>query len=174
MKISKAEQRRVQPRIREMAILFVTGGVTFAIAANAVEEIRELTDIQVLPWAIPHQKLAKVRHTLRRQGRLYFIVDAGIHFHMPSTQPTRLMVMRHSPAAVVVDAIDRMQEIQSIQELPEAFSGEERSWYRGLTLIKGKVIPVVHADAFLTKAEATLLNASVRANEVAKGMAVTA
>jgi len=174
MKISKAEPRRAAARAGETMILFVVGGVTFAISANAVDEIRELTDIQVLPSAIPHQKLTKVRHTLRRQGRRYFVVDAGTHFQMPSTQPTRLMVMRNSPAAVIVDGIDRMQEVQSIQALPEAFSGEERLWYRGLTLIKGKVIPVVHAEAFLTKAEATLLNASMRASEVAKRMAVTA
>lgn len=174
MKISKAEPRKAQARAREMVILFVVGGVTFAIAANAVDEIRELADIQVLPSAIPHQKLTKVRHTLRRQGRRYFVVDAGAHFQMLSTQPTRLMVMRHSPAAVIVDAIDRMQEIQSIQALPEAFSGEERRWYRGLTLIKGKVIPVVHAEAFLTKAETTLLNAAMRSGEIAAKMAVTA
>jgi chemotaxis signal transduction protein len=157
-----------------MVILFVIGGVTFAIAANAVDEIRELADIQALPSPIPHQKLAKVRHTLWRQGRRYFVVDGGAHFQMPSTQPTRLMVMRHSPAAVIVDGIDRMQEIQLIQALPEAFSGEELRWYRGLTLIKGRVIPVVHAEAFLTKAEATFLNASMRADEIAERMAVTA
>jgi len=84
------------------------------------------------------------------------------------------MVLRNSPAAVIVDGIDHMQEIYSIQALPEAFSGEERRWYRGLTLIKGKVVPVVRPEAFLTKAEATLLNASMRTGEIAESMAVTA
>ena len=157
-----------------MMIVFSIGGVTFAIGANAVDEIRELAGIRALSSGVPHQKVAKVRHTLVRQGRRYFVVDGGAHFQTPLRHPARLMVMRHSSAAVIVDGIDRMQEIHSIQELPEAFSGEERRWYRGLALIKGKVVPVVHAEAFLTRAETTILNACVRNESVAEGVGVRA
>ena len=84
------------------------------------------------------------------------------------------MVLRHAPAAVMVDAIERMQEIDSIQALPAAFRGEERNWYRGLTVVKGRVIPVVRPEAFLTKAEAVLLQATLRGSEAGRSAAVTA
>jgi hypothetical protein len=53
-----------------------------------------------------------------------------------------------------------MQDLAAIHALPAAFSGEERRWYRGLAVIKGKVIPVVNESAFLSKAEAVLLAAA--------------
>jgi hypothetical protein len=74
----------------------------------------------------------------------------------------------------MVDGIDRMQEIHSIHTLPDAFLGEERCWYRGLTLLKGKVVPVVHADAFLTKAETTLIMASLNSSTTLRKNAVRA
>jgi hypothetical protein len=67
-----------------------------------------------------------------------------------------------------------MKEIHSIQALPEGFRGEERNWYRGLTLLKGSVVPVIRPEAFLTKAEVTLLNALKRSRESIKAVAVTA
>ena len=64
-----------------------------------------------------------------------------------------------------VDAIESMLELNAMQALPKAFSGEERNWYRGLALIKGKVIPVVRPEAFLSKAEVALIEASLRSRE---------
>jgi chemotaxis signal transduction protein len=155
-------------------ILFHVGGFTFAIAANAVEEIRELGGLREFSFGRPHQKLAKVKYAFERQERDYFVVDAAAHFRLDSMKATRLMVMRHAPAAVTVDSVEGMQEIYSIQELPGAFTGEERDWYRGLALIQGKVVPVVRPEAFLSKGETALLNASLRSNRAAAGVAVTA
>ena len=81
------------------------------------------------------------------------------------------MVLRHARAAVMVESVDRMQEIQLIRPLPDAFSGKERDWYRGLVVIKGKVVPVVKPEAFLNKAEVILLNAAQI--EAEKGIPVT-
>ena len=175
MTLAKVEARRRQNgRAREMMILFFVGGVTFAIAASAIEEICELAGLQELSLALPHRSLAKVTHTVERQGKQYFVVNAGSYFHLPMAQSARLLVLRGVPAAVIVDGIERMQEIHSIHALPDAFLGEERRWYRGLTLVKGKVVPVVRSDAFLGKAEATLLTASLGAGAVSRRIAVTA
>ena len=146
--------------------------MTFAISATAVEEIRELAGLEQLPEEALTLRLTKVRHAFERQGHRYFAVDARVHFHTTHGQPSRLMVLRQVRAAVMVDAIEGMREIKLMQALPVAFVGEERDWYRGLTVIKGKVIPVVKPAAFLSKAEATLLNASIQT--ATKGIAVTA
>jgi chemotaxis signal transduction protein len=116
----------------------------------------------------------KVKYTLDRQGQQYFVVDAARHFRITSAAPARLILLRRFPVAVLVDAIDRMEEIHSIQVLPEGFDGEERNWYRGLTLLKGGVVPVIRPEAFLSKAEATLLSALKRSRESIKAVAVSA
>lgn len=161
-------------RAHETMILFTVGGTTFAIAAGAVEEIRELSGLQEFNFGLMHPKLSKVMRVLERDNGPCFVVDSGAHFHLASASPSRLMVLRHAPVAVMVDAIEGMQDIHLLHELPDAFSGEERNWYRGLTLIKGKVVPVVRPEAFLSKAEATLLRASLRGSQAAKRIAVTA
>jgi chemotaxis signal transduction protein len=150
-------------------VLFSVAGSMFAIPARSVEEIREIAGLREFP-----SRLARVKHTVLRQGKCYFVVDAARHFRMSSQQPGKLMLLRHAPVAVLVDAIDRMQEIQSIHELPAAFGGDERNWYRGLTLIKGKVVPVVHPESFLSKAEVTLLSVLLRGKRSAEAAAVTA
>ena len=157
---------------REMVILFSAGGVTFAISASAVEEIRELAGVERLAEEALFLKPPKVTHSFERQGRRYIAVDARVFFHMTSRQATRLMVLRHIRSGVMVDSIQGMQEIEFIHTLPEAFIGEERGWYRGLTVVDGKVVPVMRPDAFLSKAEAILLNSALET--ATKGMAVTA
>ena len=166
--------RASRPRPVESMILFRIGGMSFAIAAHAIEEIRELGELQEFKFSASHEKLAKVRHIFERNGRSYFVVDAAVQFGVAQARPTRLLVLQHAPVAVLVDAIDRMQDIYSIQELSTAFCGEERSWYRGLTVIKGRVLPVVRPEALLSKAEATLLGAMLRSGKSATPMAVMA
>lgn len=158
----------------ETVILFRAGAVIFAIAADAVEEIRDLTGLQKLSVPAEHQKFTRVTHTLDREGKRHFVIDICAHFGVQPGRASRLMVLRHAPAAVMVDAIERMQEIDSIQALPAAFRGEERNWYRGLIVVKGRVIPVVRPEAFLTKAEAVLLQATLRGSEAGRSAAVTA
>jgi chemotaxis signal transduction protein len=142
-----------------MMILFCVAGVKFAIAANAVDEIRDLDGLKTFS-GITHPRLTKVKYTLERQNRVYFVVDAGAHFRLHEHRPARLLVLRSAKAAVMVDEIEHMHEVQTVLPLPRAFSGEERDWYRGLTVIEGRVVPVLRAETFLTRAEATLLRAS--------------
>lgn len=157
---------------REMVILFTVGGVKFAISASAVEEIRELAGVERLAEEALFLKPPKVTHCFERQGRRHVAVDAGVHFHMTSKQVTRLMVLRDIRSGVMADSIEGMREIEFLHTLPEAFIGEERGWYRGLTVVDGKVVPVMKPEAFLSKAEAILLNSALEA--ATKGMAVTA
>lgn len=70
------------------------------------------------------------------------------------------MVMRSIPVAVLVSGIERMHDIGEVRPLPSAFQGDERRWYRGLTIVKRRAVPVVNADSFLTRAEFTLLEAN--------------
>ena len=162
---------RFKARTGEPAILFSVGGTKFAIAASAVEEIRDLAGLQKLGLGATQQKFVKVKQTLERQGQRYFVVDACEHFHLAMAWPSRLLVLRHARAAVAVDAIDSMLELNALQALPRAFSGEERNWYRGLALVKGRVIPVVRPEAFLSRAEVALIDASVRGHEAARSVA---
>lgn len=159
MRIVRAETRK-RVHHGEPVILFAVGGTTFAIAAADVDEIRDAAGLE--PFRAGHlgPKFAKFKHTLQREGRAYFVVDADIHFHVLPTRHTRLLVLRGAPVAVLVDAIDRMTEIAAIHPLPKSFTGEERHWYRGLALLKEDVIPVVDATAFLTKAESTVLKSA--------------
>jgi chemotaxis signal transduction protein len=163
MKISQSQPARIRrDRIGETVILFFVGAARFAIAAKAVEEIREIDGLQEFHFGSPHERLGKVRQMFVRQGKTCFVVNAAEHFQLSPGNPARLLVLRHVAGGVAVDSIERMQEIHAIHELPDAFCGEERNWYRGLTLINGQVVPVVRAESFLTKAEATLLAASLR------------
>jgi chemotaxis signal transduction protein len=170
VRISSTRQRNgSSPRAKETVIVFSVAGNTFALAASAIDEVREIEGLKDFQSRIP-----KVRHTLNRQGRQYFVVDSARHFHLTGATPGRLMILRKLPVALIVDAIDRMQEIQSIQALPDGFIGEERNWYRGLAVLNGDVVPVVHPEGFLGKAEITLLSAALRAKDSARAMAVIA
>lgn len=93
----------------------------------------------------------KVHHTVTRDGRRYWVVDANIHFGMMPTHSSRLLMLAESPVAVKVDAIVRMAEIGKVLPLPQSFKGDERNWYLGLTLLDGTVVPVVNPASFLSR-----------------------
>jgi chemotaxis signal transduction protein len=160
MKLSHSRSRRKAPALqRESAILFTVSGIVFAIAADAIDEVRNLDGLVPCATTSAYQRLDKVKFTLERQGSRYFVVDAGAHFGIPAaaSPATRLMVMRSIPVAVLVGGIERMHDIGPVHPLPGAFHGDERRWYRGLAILKRRAVPVVNADAFLTRAEFTLL-----------------
>ncbi len=170
MKRSERKPRGKQ----EAVILFAVGEYTFAIAANAVEEIRNTSGTKPLPPGVVTPRLAKFRQTLDRDRKRYFVVDSNLHFRLFPSKATRLLVLRESNAAVAVDNTDRILEIASIHALPRAFQGEERQWYRGLTMIDDKVVPVVNPAAFMSRSEYTVLQAAivgVEAADKAKGVA---
>lgn len=164
----------------EDVILFQIGGVRFVISAKAVDEIRNLDGLEPYkPASFAQAKMSKVKHTLVRANKdpekTYFVVEAASHFHMSGAKSGRLLVMRDRESAVLVDGIDRMAQISAVLPLPQAFSGEEKSWYRGLAFVGEQVLPVVDPDTFLSKGEAAVLAAGAKvAAAAARRMQVTA
>ena len=149
-------------------ILFGVGDYTLAIAAQAVEEIRNLEGLKPMPPGAVTPRLAKFKHLLVRDRKRYFVVDSNLHFRLFPSKATRLLVLRDSAAAVLVDHTERITEIGALHALPRAFQGEERQWYRGLAMIDGRVVPVIDPSAFMSKSEYTVLQAAVAGAEAAE------
>lgn len=95
----------------------------------------------------------KVRHVIERESRSYYVVSGFDHFHLPASRPTTILILAKAPAAILVDRIEEMAEMRAIVTLPRSFHGKERAWYRGLTILEGKVVPVVDPKGFLTADE---------------------
>ena len=84
MRISQGLSKRASPgRSGEPAILFNVGGFTFAIAASAVEEIRDLAGLRDFSFGRSHHKLEKVKHVFERQGRDYEVSPGEGTFYGP-------------------------------------------------------------------------------------------
>jgi len=148
-----ARQKQRAGRRSETAVLFVVANQMFAVAADSVHEIRSTDSIAGSANEIENHDLPKVRHTFDRNGRTYYVVNAGMHFGLPVSRPALVMILRQFRAALLVDRIDRMAEIPGVYALPVAFTGDERRWYRGLTYLDDSVIPVVEPSGFLTPQE---------------------
>jgi chemotaxis signal transduction protein len=151
--------RRGKP---EAVILFWVANQMFAIAAESVQEIRSTDSLAGSANEIEQQAVPKVRHTLEWGRRLCYVVNAGVHFDLPVTRPTLVLIVRRMRIAVLVDRIDRMAEIPAVYPLPRAFGGEERRWYRGLAYIDDTVIPVVEPSGFLSAEELTVLDHAMK------------
>jgi chemotaxis signal transduction protein len=158
--MQKKETRHTHTAPREAVILFTVGPSQFAIAAGAVEEIRNIEGLAPLESGFNVRSLGRVKHTLARGKKTYFVVDAAAQFGIASSHDTRLLLLRHAPVAVQVENVARMAEIVTLHALPRAFTGDERRWYRGLAQVGEDVVPVVAPEAFLTAAEISLLRAS--------------
>jgi chemotaxis signal transduction protein len=137
----------------ETVVLFYVANQMFAIAADSVQEIRSTDSLAGAANEIENPELPKVRHTINRSGRIYYVVNAAQHFGLPVTRPALVLILRQFRAAVLVDRIDRMAEIPGVYPLPLAFTGEERRWYRGLAYLDDSVIPVVEPTGFLAPQE---------------------
>ncbi|MFZ0636028.1 MAG: chemotaxis protein CheW [Candidatus Acidiferrales bacterium] len=153
--------RRV--RRKESVILFTIADQLFAIAASAVHEIRSADSLGGSASDLEQTSVAKVKHILQRGNRTYFVVDGGAHFGLRQTRPTLVLILRDSPAAVLVDKIERMVEISGPHALPLAFDGEERRWYRGLAYLDDHVLPVVNPAGFLERDEVLALERAAEA-----------
>jgi chemotaxis signal transduction protein len=154
MKIAAQEKGKPKrTRHSEQMILLVVANRMFAIAAAAVQEIRSTDSLAGSANEIDHSEISKVRHTLERNHQTYYVVNAGVHFGLPVTRPTLVLILRQLRVAVLVDRIERMAEIAVIHALPRAFAGNEQRWYRGLTYIDDHVIPVIQPSGFLTADE---------------------
>ena len=163
-----AKSRRVSRS--ETVILFFVANQMFAIAANSVQEIRSTDSLAGAANEIEQSVSPKVRHTVERAHRIYYVVNAGMHFGLPVTRPALVLILRQLRVAVLVDRIERMAEVSAVHPLPQAFTGEERRWYRGLAYVDDVVIPVVEATGFLTSEEFRLLDRTVQATESLREM----
>lgn len=159
MKISPGQMREARQIGRtESVILFVVGSQVFAISASSIQEIRSIDSLSGVLQEVSQDKIDKVRHSLRRSGENYYIVNSCKHFGLPTSRPTLVLVLRGARVAVLADKIERMGTISLLLSLPRAFRGQERAWYRGLTLIDDEVVPVVRVSGFLTEKELSYLD----------------
>ena len=142
------QKKHVQRATGFAVILFTIGEQLFAIDAASVNEIQSLQGLQ--PLGSQPRQFGKVRHTVTREGRRYWVVDGNVHLGMMPTHSTRVLLLDHTPVALKVDAIVRMTEIARVLPLPQAFTGEERNWYKGLALIDGAVVPLLNPDSLLS------------------------
>jgi chemotaxis signal transduction protein len=152
-------------RRAETVILFFVANQMFAIAANSVQEIRSTDSLAGSASELEQSVLPKVRHTVRRAHRTYFVVNGGSHFRLPATRPAFVLILRQLRVAVLVDRIERMADLSEVHPLPQAFEGEERRWYRGLAYVDDQVIPVVETTGFLTPEEFRVLDRSAKTAE---------
>ena len=169
MRIAPSESRPGRRSSRsEPVILFSISGQTFAINANAIQEIRTTDSISAAATEVSVPQIPKVRHRLRR-GRIAFnVVNGGVHFGLQVSRAAQVVVLRNYRVAVLVDSIDRMETMTLLMALPPGFCGPERSWYRGVTLVSENVVPVVSPAGFLTEQEIAQLDAAAASESAAE------
>jgi chemotaxis signal transduction protein len=166
MKIAAQDSSKARrARSSEAVILFCIGTQTFAIAADAVQEIRSTDSLAAAAIEMELAEVPKVRHLVERSHRTYYVVSGCAHFGLRVTRPTLVLILRQIRTAVLVDSIERMADVSQVHALPQAFQGEERHWYRGLIYLEDRVIPVIKPDGFLTREEFARLDRASKAIE---------
>src|SRR6202521_5182815 len=140
-------------RPREQVVMFSIAEYSFVISASSVQEIRSTDSLGGNVVDLDRPVLRKVRHIVERDARSYYVVSGYEHFHLPLSRPTSVLILRNVPVAVLVDRIEEMAEMRVLLGLPQSFRGEERTWYRGLTVLDRKVLPVANPLGFLTGGE---------------------
>jgi len=140
-------------RPREQVAVFSIAQYSFVISAASIQEIRSTDSLGGTVVDLDRPVLGKVRHIVERDSRAYYVVSGHAHFHLPPSRPTKVLILRSAPVAVLVDRIEEMAEMRVLLSLPQSFRGEESTWYRGLTVMDRKVLPVANPLGFLTVAE---------------------
>ena len=115
-----------------------------------MQEIRSTDSLGGAVMELQRPLFRKVRHIVRRDSRSYYVVSGFEHFHLRPSRPGMVLILRGTPVAVLVDRIQEMAEMKVLLELPQSFRGEERAWYRGLTVLDRRVLPVVNPAGFLS------------------------
>jgi len=160
VKIASSESQGTRrTRRSEPVILFTISGQMFAISASAMHEIRNTDSLSAATAEISCPAVLKVRHLLRRGNAALFVVSGFEHFGLPPSRAEHAILLRHSRIALLVEAIDRMEGMTVLLALPPGFSGPERWWYRGITLIDGNAVPVINPTGFLNEEEFANLDA---------------
>lgn len=166
---SQAKPRSVKS---EQIILFRVSGQLFGLSSASVQEVRSVDSLAGASVELNQPSLRKVRHLLQRGDKTLFVVNAALHFGLPSSPAELVFVLRKTRSALLVDGIEKMATMTQLQALPLAYCHEERGWYRGLTALDQNVVPVVNPDGFLTPDEYALLDASLPANPAPEAASV--
>jgi chemotaxis signal transduction protein len=145
------------PRPREEVVVFSISGQVFAISATSVQEIRSADNLGGAVFDLEQSVIEKVRHMVEREGRAYYVLSGCIHFELRASRPAIVLILRDLPVAVLVNRIEEMAEMNVLFSLPPSFQGLERRWYRGLTVLADKVLPVLDPRGLLTREELDLL-----------------
>ncbi len=140
-------------RPREQVVVFSIGEYSFVISASSIQEIRSTDSLGGNIVDLEGSALRKVRHIVERDSRSYYVVSGYEHFRLAPSRPASVMILRGVPVAVLVDRIEEMAEMRVLVGLPHSFRGEERLWYRGLTVLGHKVLPVADPRGFLSTEE---------------------
>lgn len=160
MKIAPSDsQTHRRTRRREPVILFSISGQMFAMNANAIHEIRSAEGLAAAATGISSSAVTKVRHLLRRGNMIFFVVSGCEHFALPPSRAEHVVILRNSRIALLVESIDRMDGMSVLLALPAGFSGPERTWYRGVTVVSGNIVPVINPSGFLSELELATLDA---------------
>jgi chemotaxis signal transduction protein len=148
---SSLKSRDARPR--EQVAVFSIAEYRFVISAASIQEIRSTDSLGGTVVELDRPVLRKVRHIVERDARSYYVVSGYEHFHLRLSRPGTVLILRGAPVAVLVDRIEEMAEMRVLLALPQSFHGEERTWYRGLTVLDRKVLPVASPMGFLTASE---------------------
>ncbi|HET7841413.1 MAG TPA: chemotaxis protein CheW [Terriglobia bacterium] len=118
-------------------ILFWVGPYRLAIPATELKEIRQDSRLACLGQAevAPEKRDAESPLSVRALFQL-------------SPKPGGCtLVLREQTLSLQVDRVERMIETCVIHNLPRAFQGEERLWFKGITLADDSVIPILNPKA---------------------------
>lgn len=148
-----------EARRGEHVAVFSIAQYSFVISAASVQEIRSTDSLGGTVVELDRPVLPKVRHIVERDARFYYVVSGYEHFHLPPSRPTTVLILRNAPVAVLVGRIEEMAEMRVLLSLPQSFRGEECTWYRGLTVLDRKVLPVANPMGFLTAGDLQRLEA---------------
>ena len=92
MKIAAQDATKARrSRSTEAVILFCIGTQTFAIAADAVQEIRSTDSQATAAIEMELAEVPKVRHLVERSHRTYYVVSGCAHFGLRATRPTLVL-----------------------------------------------------------------------------------
>jgi len=167
-----APQKPHAPR-SEQIILFRASNQLFAISSASVQEVRSVDSLSGVATPINESSVGKVRHAIRRADRNLYVVNAPLHFGLRATPAALIFLLRNSRVALLVDGIEKMTSMTRLLALPGAFCHEERTWYRGLTVLDQNVVPVVNPAGFLTAEETSLLDAVTAQQNLATASAAS-
>jgi len=158
-----APVRRGHPVRTEQIILFRCSHQIFAISSASVQEVRSVDSLAGAACEVNESTISKVRHALRRGDRSIYVVNTALHFGLKPSPPALIFLLRKSRVALLIDGIEKMTTMTRLQALPASLCHEERTWYRGLTVLEQNVLPVVSPEGFLTSEELTFLDATTGA-----------